>query len=72
MQNKHAPIWEWVKGHSGDYYNEIADDLALQGRLFAETYSGGKRETSMHNFSKINTHGKFFVKGQPKIYLEKK
>jgi ribonuclease HI len=25
---KHQIEWTWVKGHSGDHYNEIVDDLA--------------------------------------------
>ena len=27
---KHKISWHWVKGHSGDKYNEIADELARQ------------------------------------------
>ena len=27
---KHQISWNWVKGHSGDKYNEIADELARQ------------------------------------------
>ena len=26
----HSVNWFWVKGHSGDHYNEIADDLAVK------------------------------------------
>lgn len=27
-QKRHQVEWRWVKGHNGDHYNEIADDLA--------------------------------------------
>ena len=30
---KHAIKWSWVKGHAGDYGNEIADKLATQAIL---------------------------------------
>ena len=30
-REKHEVEWHWVKGHSGDHYNEIADQLANQG-----------------------------------------
>jgi len=33
---RHKIIWKWIKGHSGDRYNEHADQLA---RLFAEKNS---------------------------------
>jgi ribonuclease HI len=29
--SKHIIDWKWVKGHSGDKYNEIADALANKG-----------------------------------------
>ena len=29
LTNKHSIQWEWVKGHSGNYGNEIADRLAV-------------------------------------------
>jgi ribonuclease HI len=28
---RHSINWHWVKGHSGDKYNEIADQLAVEG-----------------------------------------
>ena len=30
QMQKHEIIWEWVKGHEGNYYNEKADGLARQ------------------------------------------
>lgn len=30
---KHDVKWSWVKGHAGDYGNEIADKLAIQAIL---------------------------------------
>ena len=30
--SKHSVNWEWVKGHSGEQGNEIADALARKGR----------------------------------------
>ena len=30
---KHQIEWIWVKGHSGNHYNEIADNLARQAAL---------------------------------------
>ncbi|MFT4200787.1 ribonuclease HI [Gordonia sp. (in: high G+C Gram-positive bacteria)] len=27
-ESRHQVTWKWVKGHNGDYYNEIADELA--------------------------------------------
>lgn len=30
-REKHEIVWKWVKGHSGDYGNEKADDLANKG-----------------------------------------
>jgi ribonuclease HI len=32
--NKHKINWKWVKGHSGDKGNDIADELAVKGRDF--------------------------------------
>lgn len=29
---RHNVIFKWVKGHDGDNYNEIADDLATEAR----------------------------------------
>lgn len=40
LNSKHSIKWNWVKGHSGNPGNEMADDLAN----FAISYKGGKRE----------------------------
>ena len=32
LSRKHNPSWHWVKGHSGDYGNDRADELACKGR----------------------------------------
>ena len=29
----HSVNWFWVKGHSGDHYNEIADELAVKAMI---------------------------------------
>jgi ribonuclease HI len=29
---KHQVSWHWVKGHSGDKYNDIADELAVKAK----------------------------------------
>ncbi len=29
---EHTINWIWVKGHSGDFYNDLADSLAVKGR----------------------------------------
>lgn len=34
--NVHVVIWHWVRGHSGNKYNERADRLARAGRKHAE------------------------------------
>lgn len=31
VSSTHEVEWIWVKGHNGDYYNEIADKLANEG-----------------------------------------
>ena len=31
LDQQHEIVWNWVKGHSGDTYNEKADQLANQG-----------------------------------------
>ena len=31
-KKRHVINWEWVKGHSGDTWNERADKLADEGR----------------------------------------
>jgi len=30
-QQRHRISWHWVKGHNGNHYNEIADELARRG-----------------------------------------
>jgi ribonuclease HI len=32
LANNHTINWKWVKGHSGDFYNDLADALAVRGR----------------------------------------
>ena len=34
LEQQHEIVWNWVKGHSGDTYNEKADQLANQGMIF--------------------------------------
>lgn len=29
--SNHQADWTWVKGHNGDHYNEVADELARRG-----------------------------------------
>ncbi len=57
LQNEQQPEWEWVRGHSGVEFNEMADNLALRGREFAQRYLSGKREplSSIHNCKKLNS-----------------
>jgi ribonuclease HI len=33
---KHDIVWHWVKGHSDNYGNIIADRLAVQGKEMAK------------------------------------
>ena|SRR3990167_6826996 len=30
LMNKHTVTFKWVKGHSGDYYNDMVDDMAYR------------------------------------------
>ena len=32
LASKHQISWHWVKGHNGDVYNDLADELAVRGR----------------------------------------
>lgn len=36
LNSKHNIIWNWVKGHSNNLGNNIADKLAVEGRMKAE------------------------------------
>lgn len=42
LSGQHSVTWQWVKGHSGNEGNEIADGLANQGCL--EVMAGGVTE----------------------------
>jgi ribonuclease HI len=33
LLHMHNIGWHWVKGHSGDKYNDLADELAVRGRM---------------------------------------
>ena len=33
LLDKNEVTWKWVKGHSGNKYNEICDELCRQARL---------------------------------------
>ncbi len=46
VTSKHEIRWHWVKGHSGDRWNERADQLATEGRQRARSRRGGKRAAS--------------------------
>lgn len=75
QQIDQAPVWEWVKGHNGDVYNEIADKLANTGRQYAEKYvTLEKSKTSVHNFFGMMKTGdkpdNFLISGEPRIYIE--
>ena len=37
-QQKHKIEWVWIKGHSGDEYNERADELAVAESMRAKDY----------------------------------
>lgn len=75
LQLEHAPYWEWVKGHSGDKTNDLVDNLALQGRQYAEKLTKThEKTTTLHNLFNVNKKGKgnkeCLMHGKPRIYLE--
>ena len=40
LQNRTTVDWFWVKGHSGDHFNEIADRLAEEGKQIPDPMGG--------------------------------
>jgi ribonuclease HI len=39
LSQQHEIEWNWVKAHNGDYYNELADQLAVKGCQLSKTSS---------------------------------
>lgn len=79
LQTRHTPEWQWVKGHSGDVYNEEADCLANEGRQSAKLYKqdGVSDITSIHNFNRIDQDGSgglvshtYLTAGSPNYLVE--
>lgn len=40
--SKHNVSWKWVKGHNGDRYNELADELAVKASTSLKENSSGR------------------------------
>lgn len=64
--------FKWIKGHSDNKYNDIADKLAKEGKTFSSTSDLIKREYHFLNFYEINTYIKESLINFPGLMLLEK